>query len=172
MATKVGYLKDKNNAILEPNSLGRHFICVYQPENTKINKTGTYGFTYLPVSRVKFTSNTVFSLQDNKIYYNGEKPAIIQVNINTSIGLSLDSNHYLLCGGVNGGYNLNAAFSVNGIAGKSANASFLLAISKGQFISILVGSPGVISDATVYDTNVSAFVVSTQETEGDYGKGY
>lgn len=149
LAVDKDYVKD----------LHKHYIVAVQGTNTKISKTGTYGGVQIPLGSVAYSSNTVFELKDGKITYTGNKTAVVQVNANLTAGFSNADNQYLLIGGVNGYYKGVTAFASNGIAGKTASASFILQMNTDNYITLSAGATGSFSNITIYDCNVSAHII-------------
>ena len=147
-------LKNVLTTITDSDLPQAHYIFAAGEGN--VTKSGSFGSADAPINDVRLTSNTYFSVSNNRIYYTGTKPAIVLATFyaNSPGGF----NGYMLCGSINGSYTQNIGFVDANINGQTAVSSQIIRIENGQYITFSVGRANAFSDL-LFRSRISAFII-------------
>lgn len=115
--------------------------------NINISKNITYGGTQIPFDTLVYGYGDTFYLSNNKIY--SYRHAVIQVDyVVNSPGVEKD--FYILLG-TNGSYlYVGGSSNNNGLIGCTMSGSFQFEINADEYITLMLGSPEIYSNKTIY----------------------
>ena len=122
----------------------------YHTGEISISKTIAYSGTQVPFSQETYNYGNIFSLNDGKIY--SSRKAIIQVDYALLVDNAAQSYYTLL--GRNGSYVcIGGCSPANGIAGSTLAGSFQFQINAGEYITLMLGSPGTYTNKTIFNNS-------------------